>query len=325
MQKQLLIVGIDPGTTTGIAILDTSRMVLATSSIRGLDFGTLIKEIIPYGNVLAVGTDKKVVPHLIARFAAKTGSKIFSPKDDLTKSEKQELIKEYPAKGHEADALAAALFAYYELKPILDKIGIFLEKERKNYLFADVTKLVVLKGIAIKNAIDLIEQPKSEVERIVRKSKEGHSEEKEIKPLRPFILEHKKTEGKELKEKIKELNQFLANLGNRIVIKKLNNLSYDEILKKSYLNIKEGDILLVSDASISDKDAINFLKDKVSIIVCRKKINSELPFVTIDSKKLNIIEIDDFAAIDQKELEKVRESSSVLMKIIAEYKKKRLK
>ena len=91
--NNLIIVGIDPGTTIGYAILDMSetrsvsehaqehlvldmnKNLITTGSSKQLDLNSLLSTITLYGKVIAIGTDKKKTPSLIEKFAAKTGAK----------------------------------------------------------------------------------------------------------------------------------------------------------------------------------------------------------------------------------------------------------
>jgi len=62
MHKQLLIAGIDPGTTVGYAFLDINGKPIKTGSSRELTFDTLIAKTTKLGRVVVVGTDKAKAP-----------------------------------------------------------------------------------------------------------------------------------------------------------------------------------------------------------------------------------------------------------------------
>ncbi|MBI2549582.1 DUF460 domain-containing protein [Candidatus Woesearchaeota archaeon] len=152
--RELLIVGVDPGTTVGYAALDTHGRVLKTRSSKQLELNSLLEEIVKLGSILAIGTDKGKCPSLIGKAAAKTGAKIIVPKEDLLVAEKDALTKgRMSGNGHERDALAAALYAYKELEPLLNRIEKALEREGKQDIFREVTEIVVATGTNIKDAI----------------------------------------------------------------------------------------------------------------------------------------------------------------------------
>ena len=67
--KKLLIVGIDPGTTIGYAVLDIEGNLIHLNSSKQLDLSLLISETINFGKAVLVGTDKAKVPGLVEAFA----------------------------------------------------------------------------------------------------------------------------------------------------------------------------------------------------------------------------------------------------------------
>jgi len=69
-----LIVGVDPGTTTAYAVLDTRGKLIKTHSSKGLDQGAMIKAITEIGNPIAVGCDKAKPPSAVERLAVKVGA-----------------------------------------------------------------------------------------------------------------------------------------------------------------------------------------------------------------------------------------------------------
>ncbi len=157
--RELLIVGIDPGTTAAYAVLDIKGNVLRTRSSKLLDLNSLVGEITGMGSVLAVGTDRAKCPALVERFAAKTGAKAIAPREDLLTSEKDEMTAGYETpNSHEKDALAAALYAYKELEPLLLRITNVLKEEGKQELFSEVTEVVVMAGRNIKDALQGVEE-----------------------------------------------------------------------------------------------------------------------------------------------------------------------
>lgn len=160
--RELLIVGVDPGTTTGYAVLDTRGKLIRARSSKQLGLNSIVEEIAQMGSVLAIGTDKKKCPQLVEKIAAKTGAKIVLPDYDLPVSEKEGMTSGFSGNQHEKDSLAAALYAYKELGPLLQRIGKALAQEGKQELFMEVTRSVVMDGINIKDALRNIEQQMAE-------------------------------------------------------------------------------------------------------------------------------------------------------------------
>lgn len=168
--KKLLIVGLDPGVTTGYAFLDIDENLIHANSSRQLGLSGLISETIKFGKVLLVGTDKHKVPRLVEEFAAKLGARIASPQEDIGVDEKRSLAKGFDLDdGHQRDALASALFAYKSIKPLLDKVDFFVKENKKHGIKNEIKEMVVAKHISIKSAVGIIEK-KEEPDKIMSKA-----------------------------------------------------------------------------------------------------------------------------------------------------------
>jgi predicted RNase H-like nuclease (RuvC/YqgF family) len=147
MLRLPIIVGIDPGTTLGFAVIDTTGAVVKVGSAKELSLSTLIHILTDYGRIVAVGCDKSNVPSFVERFATKTGSKVIAPKTDLMVSEKRELAG--PTKvqdSHQMDALASAFFALRKLKALIRKVRLVVKKEKKEDIHFKILDLVIRKG-----------------------------------------------------------------------------------------------------------------------------------------------------------------------------------
>lgn len=171
-----LIVGIDPGTTLGYAVLDIDGNILKLGSSKQLNLSSLITEVIKYGKPLIVGCDKHFIPEFVNKFATKLGSRIIRPEEDLHVFDKKEIVHNYlsdarqqikeqinqqilPANLHEGDALASAISAFKKMKPLLIKINNFVLENKKEPYKQKLTEIVLLnETINIKDALELAEK-----------------------------------------------------------------------------------------------------------------------------------------------------------------------
>ena len=158
--ENFLIVGVDPGTTLGYAIIDLDCNVQKMSSGKMIGLSQLIKIISDIGLPLIVATDKAVVPGFIEKLNAKLGTRIYSPKNDLQVIDKKSITKRYlPKRDHERDSLAAALFAYKNIRPLIAKTDRFVIKEKKERLKNQLRRLMILQQgkISLQCAVGLLE------------------------------------------------------------------------------------------------------------------------------------------------------------------------
>jgi predicted RNase H-like nuclease (RuvC/YqgF family) len=152
------IVGIDPGTTAAIAVLDLAGNVLHVASFRVHDPAKIISEIIAVGKPIIIGCDRKDPPEAVAWFSRKLGCKLIAPPHDLGREEKKRLVREKTGNVHEFDALSAARFSHDHFRRLFMKIDRVLEMKEKEYL-RDEVKEFLLKNeeINIDEALRLLE------------------------------------------------------------------------------------------------------------------------------------------------------------------------
>ena len=89
--------------------------------------------------MLILASDRTPLPRTIKKVSAAFGCKVYSPREALSKREKEELTKSYRSlNNHERDALAAALKAYnffsHKLRQIKKQEGKNFEKKVRDRL-----------------------------------------------------------------------------------------------------------------------------------------------------------------------------------------------
>ncbi|MBS3136153.1 DUF460 domain-containing protein [Candidatus Woesearchaeota archaeon] len=167
-----IIVGIDPGTTSGIAVLDMRGNAISVTSSKDLGLDSLTMIASRLGIPLIVGTDKAKVPEIISKFSAKTGCRIVCPPTDLKGEEKSLLTDGHKTRDiHEKDALACALYAYRRYFHILDKTRRYLETNSQiNH--DGFIRCVIKEGMQIKAAAELLAKKEERTEIIEKKESE---------------------------------------------------------------------------------------------------------------------------------------------------------
>jgi len=145
-----IIVGLDPGTTTGIAALNLSGELVDLTSSRGLSSSEVIEWIAARGRSLVVATDVYPTPGSVEKVKRAFNAVLYSPGGDIPAEEKIALGKEFGYKNdHERDALAAAISAFKKYK---NKF-LLVEKKVPSEIDPDEVKALVVRGYSIENAI----------------------------------------------------------------------------------------------------------------------------------------------------------------------------
>jgi predicted RNase H-like nuclease (RuvC/YqgF family) len=380
----LLIIGVDPGTTLGYAILNDKGEFITSGSGKEFTMSELINSIISFGRPLVVGCDKNPPPWFAESLAVKLGAKLSFPKQDLLVSEKRELVRNYEVKlnAHEVDALASAVYALEKHRHFFAKIERFIEEKDKKE-FEEAVKLIMVRNenlpleasLAMAEQKDkerIIENPRQIVketeksafsekmlremqEKIILLEEENRSlkyliGEKDglIKKLSKRVLSSPKEELVDYKEKrikhytkqlkentrliqhyekeFRRKDEFLIALKNKVLVKKLNDLSWDEFSSKKFLEIHQGDIIFVNNPGSISQKVVDELKGKVRII-----ITSNVPkrgddaFVFLKPEGIITKELGNFAIAEKNALEEALKKRDLLKNIVEEYKKERKK
>ncbi|MEZ0247947.1 MAG: DUF460 domain-containing protein [Thermoproteus sp.] len=153
--ESYLIVGVDPGIVTGIAIMDLNGRVLHTEARRNLSRGDALRRIYQWGTPVVVASDVSDVPDYVKKLAAMCGAVLFKPERDLLVDEKSSVANKlgYPvATTHERDALAAAYKAYTEYRIKFEKLekdfGAVLTRQQ-----IEEAKAMIARGRSVAQAV----------------------------------------------------------------------------------------------------------------------------------------------------------------------------
>ncbi len=149
-RRGYIIVGLDPGTTTGIAALNLCGELVDLISSRTLSSSDVIEWIAARGRPLIVATDVFPTPGHVEKVKRAFNAVLYSPGGDIPAEEKIALGKEFGYKNdHERDALAAALSAF---KKYRNKF-LLVEKKVPSEIDPNEVKALVVRGYSIENAI----------------------------------------------------------------------------------------------------------------------------------------------------------------------------
>ncbi len=132
-----LFIGIDPGSTAGIALIDASSETkyAETFSRKNISYSEILDYISNKGEPVVVATDKSKPPLLARKVAAAFGARLFYPSVDMKVSEKKDLARNFTVKNdHEADALAAALVAKSHFMDTLKKVERTVDPQMQGYV-----------------------------------------------------------------------------------------------------------------------------------------------------------------------------------------------
>ncbi|MDY6865073.1 MAG: DUF460 domain-containing protein [Halobacteriota archaeon] len=236
-EREYVIVGLDPGTTTAVAILGLNGELFELFSSRTTSILDIIGLIASFGHPLIVASDVTPTPSAVERVKRAFDAHLYKIDTSLSVDEKTRLARPLGYDNeHERDALAAALEAFKGYKNKFEQI----ERKTPEGLDTSEVKALVVRGLSIDSAISTLKE--FECEEDLRIVAESIDEEELVED--PSISEMKGILNKQ-EYRIKDLQEFNDQL-------------------KSELESKEEELILL-------KETIDGLKSERSKEIQRSK------------------------------------------------------
>jgi len=222
LQSRPLIVGVDPGVTTGVALVDLDGRILHVTSIRAADRGSVVELISRYGKPVIVAVDVSEVPDSVRKLATQLGANIYTPPHDLTSIEKRDLIERFAGEvklkdSHERDALAAAYKAYLSLREKLEDVeeklrdmGAEIEREEVKRWVLEGLSLAEALERALEKAIEDVEFREGRVRREERRVQQVDVTEYLVE------IERLRAQRESLEARVRELEESLRDYERRL-------------------------------------------------------------------------------------------------------------
>ena len=161
-RKPYLIVGVDPGISTGIAALDLDGRPVFALSRRGIDREEVVELIRRHGVPVLVATDVNPAPEFARKLAGMLRVPLYCPPASLSVEEKREIFETYASlypglrrvsDSHVRDALAAAVKAYRAYQSKLRQVESYLNKLGTDIDHEEI-KAAVIRGKSLAEAVE---------------------------------------------------------------------------------------------------------------------------------------------------------------------------
>jgi hypothetical protein len=241
-KRKYIIVGVDPGTTTGLALLDLKGDLIKLHSSRNISISGVIEMIVKYGRPLIVATDVSPIPGTVEKIRRTFNALPGEPGESLTTVDKINLAKPYGySNDHERDALAAAAHVIRRYKNKFDQI----RKKIPIPVDPDESIALVMRGDTIDSAIAKLTEHETFPEEKVDK-KISHQSDERINQLSRTIkcqqetIENLKIYQQELKSRIKQKDDIIANRNEKIQY--LKSKDYKQMRREKEIKFRENKI-----------------------------------------------------------------------------------
>ncbi|MEM4554437.1 MAG: DUF460 domain-containing protein [Candidatus Anstonellaceae archaeon] len=150
-ERKYIIVGIDPGTTVGFAVLDLRGRRIGGGSLLDGGSRSLVATIQRYGTPSLIACDVGEAPELAQKIASYFACRLFLPNRVVREEEKRAYARfQKISSAHERDAYVAAVLAHRAYANKLRQIDALEDLEGKD---KEVVKHLVLKGYRLKDAL----------------------------------------------------------------------------------------------------------------------------------------------------------------------------
>lgn len=185
-RRPRLIVGVDPGTTLGLAALDLNGELLLLTSGKNLSKNDVLSILFGMGVPALVASDRAVAPHFASELAASLGATVFLPSREATVQEKNRFVEEasgkfetYAVDEHQTAALYAALKAYAHYRNLFQEVEETVRAELHKRLpqTVDEVKTLVIKDVPPSRGVRAVLQGKGF----------GPSDQRALKALRKEV------------------------------------------------------------------------------------------------------------------------------------------
>ncbi|MCG7850612.1 MAG: DUF460 domain-containing protein [ANME-2 cluster archaeon] len=253
-KRKTLIVGIDPGTTTGLGMLDLEGNLVKSHSGRGMSVSDIVEMIARYGKPMIIATDVRPMPGTVEKIRRSFNAIPGEPDESLSSEYKINLARPYGYRNdHERDAIAASAHVFRRHKNKFEEI----RKRIPPGIDADEVIVRVMKGDTIDSAVAGLSG------RIV--VSKPHVEEPAIQEPDEVTADLRKT-IKRQHGTINSLRTYLDELKSEITTKKHRISALDRKIKKfksdSYATLRKSKEMRIRDEKIRNQEHELHHKDR---------------------------------------------------------------
>ena len=283
--RERTIVGLDPGSTSAVAIVDLRGNLKKLESEKHMGQKKVISTIVEEGKPVLIATDKGKLPSTIEDISSNFSAETFVPEEDLSIKRKKELAGEYDFENlHERDALSAAINAYNTFKNKFRNIESRMDELNLQDVSPEIKELVVT-GRA-KNVSEAVEKvlgrDKDDEEEEKRVDSENISQEdfnEKIDNYRQIIMQERKDKEKlekhneKLKEEMEELEERVSELENEK--RELESGARNEVMEKEEINKLKRNLRSKENRIRTLENEKNSLREKLKKIEAFEELRKE--------------------------------------------------
>ncbi len=263
-----IMVGIDPGMSIGIAVMDLYGRILGLETLRRASRSEVIETLAQYGRPVLITTDVSPPPKNVVKIAQAFGARLVVLNEHMKIEDKIKIVREFEERqgisvgsSHERDALAPLIKVYQRMRILFEKAEGHLREREGGPGLVDRTRLYELltRGASIVEAIEGSKIWSGEEDRQEEQVETLKAKQIEIIELRRILrskIERIKSLEEELeyyRERVGELERQITKLMeelDRIRKQRKRELERDRLVSQLRERIRE------LEADIGRRDAL---------------------------------------------------------------------
>ena len=216
-RRDAVVVGVDPGTTTGLGLVGLDGRVLDVWSSRTADTADVIEWIIEHGRPIVVAADVTPMPETVEKIRRSFNAAEWVPATDLPVDEKLHRTREaaYDT-DHERDALSAALFAHDEHAEQIERV---IRKVPRDLDHEEVVARVLRDGVT--------------AEAVVEDLTDDESGEESTEGSEPRELSEEEQRIRDLERQVERLQSYVSDLETELEAKEADIEEYEAKLSEA--------------------------------------------------------------------------------------------
>ncbi len=260
-KRDYIIVGIDPGTTTAIAVLTLEGELQMLHSSRTISTPEVIEMIAEQGRPLIIASDVFPTPNAVEKIRRAFNAVLGSPEDIITTEDKIEFAKPFEySNPHERDAIAAAVSAYRKNRNKFEQI----RKKIPEGVDADEAIAQVVRGKSVDAVIlELTRKEKQEprIETVKEKTEDESLHFRGVlKRYEESIAEMKKYQD-ELKSELDSKNNKIRELEG--LVSRQREQVYRELKKEKEIKIRNKEIAFLHSKISESNKRLSSLNERI--------------------------------------------------------------
>jgi predicted RNase H-like nuclease (RuvC/YqgF family) len=244
-----LIVGLDPGTTCGVAVIGLDMKPLLLTSFRGANRDDIVRAVSGVGQPILIACDVADPPGFVRKVASLFEASLFAPRRDMTSREKRRIVEEYfPSlvKGldaHTMDALAAALKAFLayrnKFESVEARLRRLLRPETLEEIRAGIIRGARLSQVISREIMGLEEEAKERIVKVYVQDKARAADQRPGDP-RERLISLLRWENERLRAELGKLKAERDELER--ILKRRTAEEYGELRRDAAYRIREKEI-----------------------------------------------------------------------------------